>query len=105
MATANLVPNKIAPKYCQDKPAYTQVYAQRVKPEEQAYTQAYALCKREDGEERAQNLLSKLDLTGMEDWTEENQKKARRISSDYHDVFALSSMELGKNSLVNMSSS
>ena len=36
----------------------------------------------------------------MEDWTDENQERAKKIFSEFNDVFALNSMELGKTSLV-----
>ena len=61
---------------------------------------AYALQKKESQEQRTNDLLDKLDLTGMEDWTDENQERAKKIFSEFNDVFALNSMELGKTSLV-----
>ena len=36
----------------------------------------------------------------MEDWTDENQERAKKIFSEFNDVFALNLMELGKTSLV-----
>ena len=50
--------------------------------------------------ERIQKLFSKLDLSGMANWPEERQKEMRKVFEDYHYLFALDDLELGKTSLV-----
>ena len=64
---ANLIPNKITPKYRPEGRAYAQAYARGMESKKQAYAQAYALRQEENQEQRTNNLLSKLDLNGMED--------------------------------------
>ena len=95
-AAANLIPNKIAPRYRPEDRTYAQVYAREM----ESRKRAYALRKKESQEQRTNDLLDKLDLTGMEDWTGENQERAKKIFSEFNNVFALNSMELGKTSLV-----
>ena len=51
-------------------------------------------------EKRVVKLMEKLDLNGMETWTEECKKGAEQIMKDYEDIFALEPLELGKTNLV-----
>ena len=47
-----------------------------------------------------QKLFSKLDLSGMASWPQEKQIEMRKVFEDYHYLFALEDLELGKTSLV-----
>ena len=49
---------------------------------------------------RLEELFSKLDLSGMSFWSESQQGQMRKVFEDYHHLFALEDMELGKTDLV-----
>ena len=46
-------------------------------------------------EERRKILFKKLDLSGLESWTEENKERAVNLLAEYHDVFTLEDGEMG----------
>ena len=54
---------------------------------------------RED-DNRLSKILEKLDLKGIESWTEQQQQSARKLLKEYQDLFVLNLKELGKTSLV-----
>ena len=56
------------------------------------------LPKKED--ERMSKILEKLDLTGTESWTEQQQCSVKKLFGEYQHLFALNLKELGKTSLV-----
>ena len=45
--------------------------------------------------ERQDLLLEKLDLSGLETWPEEQARKARSLSKEYHDIFSLEKCDMG----------
>ena len=45
-------------------------------------------------------ILDKLDLKGIESWTEQQQQSVRELLEEYQHLFALNLKELGKTSLV-----
>ena len=47
-----------------------------------------------------QRFLKKLDLKGIESWTEQQQQSVRKLLKEYQHLFALNLKELGKTSLV-----
>ena len=47
-------------------------------------------------EERKKNLLNRLDLSGLDDWDEEDAKNARALLAEFHDIFSLEALELGE---------
>ena len=49
---------------------------------------------------RLEKLFSKLDLSGMEGWDKEQKDKLKKFFQDYHHLFALEDLELGKIDLV-----
>ena len=49
---------------------------------------------------RLEELLEKLDLSGIKDWSIENQKAVYKLIEDYQHLFAMNIKELGKTSLV-----
>ena len=51
-------------------------------------------------DERLSNFLEKLDLEGIESWTEQQQCSVRKLLEEYQHLFALNLRELGKTSLV-----
>ena len=54
--------------------------------------------KKED--ERMSKILEKLDLTGTESWTEQQQFSVKKLLEEYQHLFALNLKELVKTSLV-----
>ena len=51
-------------------------------------------------DERMSKILEKLDLTGIESWTEQQQCSVKKLLEEYQHLFALNVKELGKTSLV-----
>ena len=51
-------------------------------------------------EERLGKLFSKLDLKGINTWSDENQQKVKDLIVEYEQLFALDDLELGKTDLV-----
>ena len=49
---------------------------------------------------RIQNLMDKLELSGMESWNKECQEKVEQTMKDFEDIFALEPLELGRTNLV-----
>ena len=49
---------------------------------------------------RLSKILEKLDLKGIESWTEQQQQSVRKLIEEYQHLFALNLKELGKTSLV-----
>ena len=50
--------------------------------------------------ERMPKILEKLDLTGIESWTKQQQSSVRKLLEEYQHSFALNLKELGRISLV-----
>ena len=46
-------------------------------------------------EERRKILFKKLELSGLESWTEENKERALNLLAEYHDIFAFEDGEMG----------
>ena len=101
LKAANAVPICLAPKSSTDNDVLK--YAQRMnevgnvpeykntgmktenpKPEKPTFTS-----------ERSDKLFSKLDLSGMEDWSDDIQHEAVELFKEFHHLFALSDLELG----------
>ena len=53
-----------------------------------------------ESEDRLSKILEKLDLKGIESWTEQQQQSVRKLLKEYPRLFALNLKELGKTSLV-----
>ena len=49
---------------------------------------------------RLDKLFEKLDLSGAQAWTDQEKQEIRDLLTEYHDLFALDDLELGKTSLV-----
>ena len=49
---------------------------------------------------RLEKLFSKLDLSGTEGWDQEQKDRMKKVFEDYHYLFALEDLELGKTDLV-----
>ena len=46
-------------------------------------------------EDQRKLLLEKLELSGLDSWTEENKEKALNLLAEYHDIFTLEDREMG----------
>ena len=101
LKAANAVPICLAPKLSTDNdvlkyvqrtnevgniPEYenTGTKTENPKPEKPAFTS-----------ERSDKLFSKLDPSGMEDWSDNIQHEAVELFKEFHHLFALSDLELG----------
>ena len=49
---------------------------------------------------RLEKLFSKLDLSGMDDWSPIERENMKKVFEDYHHLFALEDLELGRTDLV-----
>ena len=49
---------------------------------------------------RLDKLFEKLDLSGAQMWTDQEKQEIRYLLTEYHDLFTLDDLELGKTSLV-----
>ena len=78
---ANLIPPKLAPKYVNENNNNNKE-TQKLTPE------------------RVEKLFSKLDLEGAEKWSPEVQTKLNQVFKDYHHIFALDDLELGRTDMV-----
>ena len=47
-------------------------------------------------EERKANLMSRLDLSGLDKWNKGTAKKAKDLLKEFHDIFSLETLELGE---------
>ena len=45
--------------------------------------------------ERRKILFKRLELSGLESWTEENKERALNLFAEYHNIFALEDGEMG----------
>ena len=52
------------------------------------------------GEEDQKKLNSKLDLDGIENWTEEQKEQVKQLFHEYGHLFALNSNDLGHTNVV-----
>ena len=77
---ANQVPKMLAPKYVEK--------------------QATSAVSETNKQERVKKLQEQLDLSGTQSLTMGQRSKIHKVLADFHDVFALSLMELGCKSLV-----
>ena len=96
LTAANFIPNKIAPRYADETPAY----AEETREKGQAYAGTRAAHVMENPINRKKLLLEKLNLEGCHTWTEDKKGRAKDLFEEYNDIFALGTMELGKTSLV-----
>ena len=49
---------------------------------------------------RLEKLFYKLDLSGMADWSPVERESMKKVFEDYHHLFALEDLELGRTDLV-----
>ena len=50
--------------------------------------------------ERLDELFTKLDLSGIQDWSEDLQQEVHDLMVEYQHLFALNDLELGRTSKV-----
>ena len=78
---ANLVPPKLAPRYTNKNNSNNNEKPQLTP-------------------ERAEKLFSKLNLEGAEEWGPNIQARLSRVFKDYHHIFALDDLKLGRTDMV-----
>ena len=57
-------------------------------------------CSKEPSKARIKKLFSKIDLSGADEWSDENKQKLRSLFVKYHGIFALEDLELGRTNIV-----
>ena len=72
LTAANLIPNKIAPRYTDETPAY----AEETREKDQAYAGTRAAHVMENPIDRKKLLLEKLNLEGCQTWTEDEKGRS-----------------------------
>ena len=85
LAADNLVPNKIAPRFIEEKENSKLVKSGQLQVGKK---------------KRTEKLMEKLELSGMKTWSKECQIEAEQTMKDFEDIFALESLELGRTKLV-----
>ena len=50
-------------------------------------------------EQRKAKLLSTLDLSGLQSWSKDEANRAKKLLSDFHDIFSLEPLELGETKM------
>ena len=50
--------------------------------------------------EQVEELFDKLDPSGIEDWSNEDQKEVWKLIKDFGSLFTLNALDLGKTSIV-----
>ena len=89
VTAANQVPNMLAPKY-----------VDRIREDDIEKGKFVSSKLRRLDEKRKAQLWEQLDISGADLWAEEHKQSIKKIFEDFHDVFALSPLELGRTSLV-----
>ena len=92
---ANRVPPKLAPKLPDPHLGLSPQQTERDSQPELSVKATRAPTK-----ERLSKLFSKLDLKGINTWSDENQQKVKDLIVEYEQLFALDDLELGKTDLV-----
>ena len=87
VAAANVVPAMLAPNLDNDEMSGSQKI-------EKNETQPKLT------QEQLGTLFSKVDLSGIEEWSEDEQSDVRALITEYGNLFALESLDLGKTSVV-----
>ena len=78
---ANIIPPKLAPRYTNENNNNNNEKPQLTT-------------------ERVKKLFSKLNIDGVEEWSPDIQAKLNRVFKDYHHIFALDDLELGRTDMV-----
>ena len=89
VTAANQVPNMLAPKY-----------VDRIREDDLKKGKSMSSKERRLNEQRKAQLWEQLDISGANDWAEEHKQSIKETFEEFHDVFALNPMELGRTSLV-----
>ena len=85
LVAANLVPNKIAPQFIEEK--------ENSKLAKSGQLQV-------GKKKRIEKLMEELELSGMKTWSKECQIEAEQTMKDFEDIFTLELLELGRPNLV-----
>ena len=92
MAAANVVPHMLAPKIVGDSEDKAQMKPVGGKGEEVKLAPL--------SPEQQEKLKSKLDLTGINDWSQEDKKAVEELFQEYGGLFALDKNDLGHTTRV-----
>ena len=97
LSPANAIPKMLAPKLASCK--LESVNNQGPKSSKLEFVNSTNL-QPEMTKERRDKLFSKLDLTGYDEWTQEQRDTMNNVIKHYHHIFAVEDLELGCTDLV-----
>ena len=97
LSPTNAIPKMLAPKFVDNELEFTK--NQGPKSSELESVKCMNSIP-ELTQERKEKLFSKLDLTGYDEWTQEQQEAMDNVIERYHHIFAVEDLELGRTDLV-----
>ena len=103
VTAANIVPPMLAPDPSKDKSELeyiTQEHNKEGVPEYKTTNSGKNVAKPKPTLERLDKLFTKLDLSGIQDWSEDLQQEVHNLMVEYQHLFALNDLELGRTSKV-----
>ena len=92
ITAANVIPPMLAPKVI--------IKSNTVGKQEETDASKGAQGATKLSPEKLEKLFSKLDLSGIADWSEQEQKEVKDLITEFGSIFALDDMDLGKTSIV-----
>ena len=103
VTAANIVPPMLAPDPSIDKSELEYIMQEHNKedvPEYKIMNSGENVAKPKPMLERLDKLFTKLDLSGIQDWSEDLQQEVHGLMVEYQHLFALNDLELGRTSKV-----
>ena len=103
VTAANIIPPMLAPDLSIDKSELEYITWERNKegvPKYKTTNSGENVAKPKPMLERLDELFTKLDLSGIQDWSEDLQQEVHDLMVEYQHLFALNDLELGRTSKV-----
>ena len=103
VATANVVPPMFAPDLSTEETGLKYMNQEQSKGNVLKNTKVNSnenVKRPELTQERLNELFTKLDLSGIQEWPEDLQQEAHNLMVEYQHLFTLNDLELGKKSMV-----
>ena len=97
LSPANAIPKMLAPKLASCQLEFAK--NQDLKSDELEFANS-TNSQPKLTKERRDKIFSKLDLTGYDDWTQDQRDKMNATIERYHHIFAVEDLELGRTNLV-----
>ena len=99
VVAANIVPPMLAPDLSIDKSELEYIMREHNKEgvlEYKVMDSGKNVVKPEPTPERLDEMFTKLDLSGIQDWSEDLQQEVHDLMVEYQHLFALNDLELGR---------